>query len=151
MDQLTVKLDPSQVIKSWGEVFNTNIASVCELDRHWRVSLPRQVLMYCLRKYTVMSYCQIAYLLDRTHATAIYAYNAVENTYLSDRSINEPILKLTAELDELSGRVAIDVLNVRISRNELLQILRVVSDEERKLPMIKLWEMFKNMSKDLVV
>lgn len=55
-------------------------------SRNGELKETRQIIMYFARKMTSMSWSQIAGYFDLDHATAMHAYNTIQNLIDSDRN-----------------------------------------------------------------
>ena len=139
-----MNITEAEIIKIWSKHYGLTIAQVIHRDRHSEVKIPRQILIYCLREYTDLSLVEVGKRLERDHATVLYACNKVKDCYLNDRELRGRLNDLLNELNELSGRVRRDTLVVEISRDDILNLLPDLSEEEKDEPMIKLWVRYKN-------
>jgi hypothetical protein len=97
-----------------------------------------------LRTFTDLTLYQIGEIVHKDHATLIYSYRKVKDCYLNDKEIRVKLNDLLDELNDLSGRVRRDTLVVEISREDILNLLPDLSEEEKDEPMIKLWVRYKN-------
>jgi hypothetical protein len=97
-----------------------------------------------LRTFTDLTLYHIREIVHKDHATLIYSYRKVKDCYLNDKEIRVRLNDLLDELNELSGRVRRDTLVVEISREDILNLLPDLSEEEKDEPMIKLWVRYKN-------
>jgi hypothetical protein len=139
-----MKITEAEIIETWSKHYGLTVAQIVHRDRHSEVKIPRQILIYCLRTYTKLSLAKIGERLDRDHATVLYAYNKVKDCYLNDRELRGKLNALLDELNELAGKVRRDTLVVEISREDILNLLPDLSEEEKDEPMIKLWVRYKN-------
>jgi chromosomal replication initiator protein len=139
-----MNITEAEIIETWSKHYGFSVAQIVHRDRHSEVKIPRQILIYCLRTYTKLSLYEIGLRLDRDHATVIYAYKKVKETYLNDRELRGKLNALLDELNDLSGKVRKDTLQVEITRNDLLKLMPELSEDEQNDPMVRLWYRYRN-------
>jgi len=136
-------LSEDQVIDIWSRHYGLTIAQVIPKDRHNKVKIPRQVLMYCLRTFTGLSFGKIAERFDREHCTVLYSCRKVRETYIFDSELKLTIKALLDDLHEVAKLARNDTLMVEISRQDIWKLLDL-TEEEKQEPMINLWHRYKN-------
>ena len=53
--------------------------------RKKEVVIPRQVAMYCIKKYTHLGLKEVGTMFNRDHATVLHAINAIQNLMDTDK------------------------------------------------------------------
>ena len=96
--------DPfSLVIELVCRNFRVSPEELLSRSRKKRVSEPRQVAMFLLRKYTDQSLSAIGHRFNRDHATVLYAIQTVEKKMASSDRFRYQIEYLEKELEERFG------------------------------------------------
>jgi chromosomal replication initiation ATPase DnaA len=70
-----------EIIKIVCHYFGISSFRMLERTRKHEMSHPRQIAMYLVRRYTNLSYSQIALIFGVTHSTIIYSENTVITLY----------------------------------------------------------------------
>lgn len=82
--------------------FNLRLADLLGPGRSPRVTQPRQVAMYLLRRYSSLSYPEIGQRLRRHHTTALHACRRIVERRAEDSSLATALGLLEKELDHTS-------------------------------------------------
>ena len=89
---LTRSVTPTQLLETVTEFYNLVPDDVIGKSREKRLSSPRQVIMYLMRKELSMSYPAIGDELGgRDHTTAMHAHTKIQNLVESDAKLKQEI------------------------------------------------------------
>jgi len=88
-------VDPRNVLRVVCQHFNLRPAELRTSSRSSRVTVPRQISMYLMRRHSDLSYPEIGHRFHRHHTTGIHAYRRIS----SDREKNSD-LRATLDLLE---------------------------------------------------
>lgn len=140
-----IAITEEQIINIWSKHYGLTVAKIILKDRHDSIRIPRQILMYCLRNYTMLSLCEVGMRLNRDHGTVINAIRKVKDCYLNDRELRGRLNSLIDELNDLSGKIKLDRLVVEISRDDLFRLMPELTEDEKAESMGYLWHLYKKV------
>jgi chromosomal replication initiator protein len=90
IEQSSVNLTPTQVVKAVAEFYEISITELIGRGRKKEIVEPRQVAMYLLREMLNMSYPFIAEKMGkRDHTTAIYAFDKITHNLNTNPGFNQ--------------------------------------------------------------
>lgn len=139
-----IGLTSEKIIELWTNHYGLALQDILTKDRHSRLAIPRQILMYCLRTFSNLTLHEIGEIVQKDHATVIHSCRQVKSCYLNDRVLSIELNELLDEIKDLSGKITIDTLTVKITRDDLFRLLPDLTEEEKREPMAKLWSQYKN-------
>lgn len=87
-----------KVVDAVCESFGVNMDQIKGKRRQRRIVLPRQIIMFFLRKHTKMGWREIGCVFKRDHTTAIHSFSTVRNLYDTD-----PILR--DQINEIENKI----------------------------------------------
>ena len=89
------KPSPESVIKTVANFYNISFEDLISSKRSSDLTLPRHVAIYILHDFYSLSFPRIGELLsNRTHSSAIYAYQQVKKKLLADQRLSEQVNSL---------------------------------------------------------
>jgi len=91
---LTKKVNDSQILNAVAEFFNITIDDLLSHNRRKEVVQPRQIAIYLLRDISDLSYPYIGEKLGRDHTTAIHSYEKINHEINRNPSLNQKILMI---------------------------------------------------------
>ena len=95
-------LSPDLVIDFVTRHFNLRVADLRSPSRSPRLTTPRQIGMYLLRRHCGLSYPEIGQCFDRHHTTAMHACRRIEERREKQSSLRATVGLLEKELMRLS-------------------------------------------------
>ncbi|MEE8606034.1 MAG: DnaA/Hda family protein [Nitrospiraceae bacterium] len=95
-------VSPDAVLSQVTRHFNLRISDLRARARTPRVTAPRQIAMYLLRRHCDLSYPEIGQRLRRHHTTALYAFRKLEQQRHENASLHATLDLLEKELLERS-------------------------------------------------
>jgi len=85
-------ITPESILKAVAESFEVKVSDIKSRKRTKEVSLPRQVAMYLIKKFTELSLSNIGkHLGGKDHATVIYACKQIEDRMAEDEKFKKLI------------------------------------------------------------
>jgi chromosomal replication initiator protein len=83
------------------DYFKIDIKAICSKSRKREITLPRQIAMYLLKKYTSYSYAHIGCMVgNRDHATVIHSEKMVKNLLEVDKNFQSTMDNIENKLKE---------------------------------------------------
>lgn len=97
--QLKNNITPKQLLAAVAEYFDISINDLLSKSREKKITYPRQIVMYLLRKEINFSFPAIGQELGgRDHTTAIHAYTKISKELLEDEKLRQDIELLKQKL-----------------------------------------------------
>jgi hypothetical protein len=128
-----------KIIHEWTEVYHFTLEGVTPKSRKFDIRVARQVLVFCLRKFTELSLSEIGAMVDQDHATIIHSCKIVEETYMRDCELKKNIKNLIRRLNEFSDT---ETIQVELTRADLYQLLPNLEEYEKQKSLTYLWNKF---------
>ncbi|MBI3591727.1 MAG: chromosomal replication initiator protein DnaA [Candidatus Melainabacteria bacterium] len=96
----SVKPSPDSILKTVASFYNTTYEDLISPKRSSDLTLPRHVAIYILHDYFKFSFPRIGELLsNRTHSSAIYAYQQIKKKLAKDSILSEQVNSLRGLLE----------------------------------------------------
>ncbi len=80
--------------------FDVDLQEIRGFRRYRQLVIPRQIIMFLLRRYTKMSLKGIGKLYHKDHATVIHSITTVLNLLETDADYRKEVLYLEAQVEE---------------------------------------------------
>jgi chromosomal replication initiator protein len=93
---------PADVLTTVGRQFNLRVRELLSAGRSARVTLPRQVAMYLMRRHCGLSYPDIGRRFARHHTTALHSDRVVQDQLVENASLRAAVVLIEKELLRLS-------------------------------------------------
>lgn len=90
-DEQETKVSPTGIQEIVAKHFHLKLHELKSSSRAKNVSLPRQIAMYLVRKYTGMGWKQIGDYFEKDHTTIMHAYEKIEQGLESDEEIRDSV------------------------------------------------------------
>ena len=98
-EKRSLKITPSDVIRATCSLYNIRSSQIKSSDRSNNISLPRQIIMYILRKELKMNLEQIAHLLKRKdHTTVIHGCKKISSLMIKNQSFKTEVDRIISSL-----------------------------------------------------
>ncbi|HTO71761.1 MAG TPA: DnaA/Hda family protein [Myxococcota bacterium] len=97
-----VATSPTDVLTAVSRQFNVRVRELRSASRSARVTVPRQVAMYLMRRYCGLSYPEIGRIFSRHHTTALHADRVVQEQLAENASLRAAVVLVEKELLRLS-------------------------------------------------
>ncbi|MBN1556643.1 MAG: chromosomal replication initiator protein DnaA [Lentisphaerae bacterium] len=88
----------NSIQRAVAEHFDVRIADMSSKRRPRAVAVPRQVAMFLCRRLTRGSLPEIAHAFDKTHATVLHAYNAINSRLDVEPGLKQDIRQISQKL-----------------------------------------------------
>jgi len=100
---LSAKIDRIQTAVA--EYYGLKVQDLGTTTRIRGISLPRQVAIYFIRKYTGVPFSELGkYFGGKDHTTVLHAYNKIDDAMNTDKAIGEAVESLQQFLSQESGK-----------------------------------------------
>jgi len=97
-----IQISPADVLNAVARHFNVRVRDLRSQSRSGRVTVPRQVAMYLMRRYCALSYPEIGRLFSRHHTTALHSDRVVQGQLAENASLRAAVVLVEKELLRLS-------------------------------------------------
>lgn len=88
----------SAIMKMVAEAFEIPSGALLERSRVLRVSLPRQVAMFLIRDFTILTLQDVGAVFSRDHGTVIHAIKAVRGKRSVDPVFDERVAEIARQV-----------------------------------------------------
>ena len=97
-----IRVTPEDVLNAVSQQFNLRPRDLRSTSRSARVTTPRQIAMYLVRRHCGLSYPEIGRRFARHHTTALHSDRAVQNQLGENASLRAAVLLVEKELMRIS-------------------------------------------------
>lgn len=96
-------ISPDDALTAVARQFNLRVRDLRSSSRSARVTVPRQVAMYLMRRHCGLSYPEIGRRFARHHTTALHSDRVVQEQLAENASLRAAVVLIEKELLRLSG------------------------------------------------
>jgi chromosomal replication initiator protein len=97
-----IRVAPEDVLNAVSQQFNVRPRDLRSSNRSPRVTLPRQIAMYLVRRHCGLSYPAIGRRFGKHHTTALHSDRVVQNQLGENASLRAAVLLVEKELMRVS-------------------------------------------------
>jgi hypothetical protein len=138
-----------KIIKIVCDDFGVTKEQIITRNRYRELCVPRQVIMYFVRKYTQLTYIEIGKLVERNHVTAVYANKTIQTFCETDKKFNRRIRIIENRLNREANCELICLLGSYIDLSKIGEICPVSVAEFRNNVFTSAFDFF--FSKGVIV
>jgi chromosomal replication initiation ATPase DnaA len=117
-----IHFEPMQIVRVWEEHYEMTLENIIPYNKHTKIKIPRQVLMYLLKTFGGLSFQKVGEVVYRSHADVMHGCKVVNETYLQDKELREGIEEIIEKFRELKS-VDSQFISVKLGRSDLLRLL----------------------------
>lgn len=97
-----VRVTPEDVLTAVSRHFNVRLRELSSSNRSPRITTPRQIAMYLVRRHCNLSYPEIGRRFRRHHTTALHSDRVVQEQLAENASLRAAVLLVEKELARIS-------------------------------------------------
>ncbi len=99
MKEINKRVTPQAIVEKVAEYFNISVQDIKRTKRSKSLALPRQIVMYLVRKFTDMSLPEIGTFIGaKHHTTVLYATRKLEETLKRDVKVKKIVESISQEI-----------------------------------------------------
>jgi chromosomal replication initiator protein len=97
-----VRVTPEDVLTAVSRHFNVRVRELRSSNRSPRITTPRQIAMYLVRRHCNLSYPEIGRRFHRHHTTALHSDRVIQEQLSENASLRAAVLLVEKELARVS-------------------------------------------------